>query len=70
MIITTNRYDFHPVVLAMPLLAILVIAARRQWIWTWARLILLILGWLALLSGWLYPLLTARYPGVNAGASR
>ena len=44
MIITTNRYDFHPVVLAMPLLAILVIAARRQWIWTWARLILLILG--------------------------
>ena len=29
-VITTNRYDFHPVVLAMPLLAILVIAARRQ----------------------------------------
>ena len=104
MVITTNRNDFHPVVLAMPLLAILVIAARRQLIWTWARLFLLILGcrdglalvtvslghqqlrrrrwwlagvdlglslgWLALLSGWLYPLLTARYPGVNAGASR
>ena len=104
MVITTNRYDFHPVVLAMPLLAILVIAARRQRIWTWARLILLILGWrdgpamvtvglghqqllrrrwwlggvglghslgwLALLSGWLDPLLTAGYPGVNAGASR
>jgi hypothetical protein len=103
-VITTNRNDFHPVVLAMPLLAILVIAARRQLIWTWARLFLLILGcrdglalvtvslghqqlrrrrwwlagvdlglslgWLALLSGWLYPLLTARYPGVNAGASR
>jgi hypothetical protein len=28
------------------------------------------LGWLALLNGWLYPLLTARYPGVNAGSSR
>jgi hypothetical protein len=103
-VITTNRYDFHPVVLAMPLRAILVIAARRQRIWTWARLILLILGWrdgpalmtvglghqqllrrrwwlagvglghslgwLALLSGWLDPLHTARYPGVNAGASR
>jgi hypothetical protein len=103
-VITTNRYDFHPVVLARPLLAILVIAARRQRIWTWARLILLILGcrdglalvsvglghqqllrrrwwlagvglglclgWLALLSGWLDPLLTARYSGVNAGASR
>lgn len=104
MVITTNRNDFHPVVLAMPLLAILVIAARRQRIWTRARLILLIfgcrdglaqvtvglghqqlrrrrwwlagvglglsLGWLALLRGWLYPLLTAHYPGVNAGASR
>ncbi|MEI6110862.1 MAG: DUF2079 domain-containing protein [Cyanobium sp. ELA712] len=46
-VITTNRYDFHPVVLAMPLQAILVIAARRQRIWTWARLILLILGWRA-----------------------
>jgi len=28
------------------------------------------LGWLALLSGWLYPLLTAHYPGMNAGTSR
>jgi len=103
-VFNTNLFDFHPEVLAMPLLAILVIAARRQRIWTWAGLILLILGcrdglalvtvglgleqllrrrwrlagvalglslgWLALVSGWLYPLLTARYPGVNAGASR
>jgi len=46
-VITTNRYDFHSVVLAMPLLAISVIAARRPRIWTWARLILLILGWRA-----------------------
>ena len=103
-VFNTNLFDFHPEVLSMPLLAILVIAGRRQWIWVWAVLILLILGcrdglalvtvglgleqllrrrwwlasvglglslgWLALLSGWLYPLLTARYPGVNAGASR
>jgi uncharacterized membrane protein len=103
-VFNTNLFDFHPEVLAMPLLAALVIAARRQWIGAWAGLILLILGcrdglalvtlglgleqgmrrrwrlaivglglslgWLALLGGWLYPLLTARYPGVNAGASR
>ena len=72
-VFTTNRFDFHPVVLAMPLLAALVIGARRQWIEAWAGLILLILGCrdgLALVSGWLDPLLTARYPGVNAGTSR
>jgi uncharacterized membrane protein len=103
-VFNTNLFDFHPEVLAMPLLAALVIAGRRQRIGAWAGLILLILGcrdglalvtlglalepilrrrwwlagldlgislgWLALLSGWLYPLLTARYPGVNAGASR
>ena len=44
-------------------------AVRRRW--RLAGLGLgLSLGWLALLNGWLYPLLTARYPGVNAGASR
>jgi hypothetical protein len=44
-------------------------AVRRRW--RLAGLGLgLSLGWLALLSGWLYPLLTARYPGVNAGTSR
>ncbi|MEY4805863.1 MAG: hypothetical protein RLZZ206_252 [Cyanobacteriota bacterium] len=32
-VFNTNRFDFHPEVLGMPLLAILVIAARRQWIW-------------------------------------
>jgi len=103
-VFNTNLFDFHPEVLAMPLLAALVIAARRQRSWAWSGLILLILGcrdglalvtlglaleqvvrrrwrlaglglglslgWLALLGGWLYPLLTARYPGVNAGASR
>lgn len=103
-VFNTNLFDFHPEVLAMPLLAALVIAGRRHWIWAWAGLILLILGcrdglvlvtlglaleqavrrrwrlsgvclglslgWLALVSGWLYPLLTARYTGVNAGASR
>jgi len=103
-VFNTNLFDFHPEVLAMPLLAALVSAGRHQRSWAWAGLILLILGcrdglalvtlglaleqllrrrwqlaglglglslgWLALLSGWLYPLLTARYPGVNAGASR
>jgi uncharacterized membrane protein len=103
-VFNTNLFDFHPEVLAMPLLAALVIAARHQRSWAWTGLILLILGcrdglalvtlglaleqvvrrhwrlaglglglslgWLALLGGWLYPLLTARYPGVNAGASR
>ena len=50
------------------------ISTRRCWpcrCWWLAGMGLgLSLGWLALLSGWLYSLLTARYPGVNAGASR
>jgi uncharacterized membrane protein len=103
-VFNTNLFDFHPEVLAMPLLAALAIAARRNRPWIWAALVLVILGcrdglalvtlgmaleqlllrrwrlaalgsvlslgWLLLLNGWLYPLLTARYPGVNAGASR
>jgi hypothetical protein len=40
---------------------------RRRW---WLAGLGLSLGWLALLSGWLYPLLTAHYPGMNAGTSR
>ncbi|MEI6617214.1 MAG: DUF2079 domain-containing protein [Cyanobium sp. ELA507] len=103
-VFNTNLFDFHPEVLAMPLLAALAIAARRNRPWIWTALVLVILGcrdglalvtlgmaleqllrrrwrlavlgsvlslgWLLLLNGWLYPLLTARYPGVNAGASR
>jgi hypothetical protein len=38
-VFNTNRFDFHPEVLGMPLLAILVIAARRQWIWAKTGLI-------------------------------
>jgi len=43
-VFNTNLFDFHPEVLAMPLLVALVIAGRRQWIGAWAGLILLILG--------------------------
>ena len=44
MVFNTNLFDFHPEVLAMPLLVALVIAGRRLWIGAWAGLILLILG--------------------------
>jgi hypothetical protein len=43
-VFNTNLFDFHPEVLAMPLLVALVIAGRRQWIGAWAGLIRLILG--------------------------
>ena len=59
-VFNTNLFDFHPEVLAMPLLVALVTVGsgheqlrRRRW-WLAGVGLGLSLGWLALLSGWLY----------------
>ncbi|MFM7267766.1 MAG: DUF2079 domain-containing protein [Cyanobium sp.] len=103
-VFNTNLFDFHPEVLAMPLLAWLILAGRRGHALTWSLLLVLVLGWrdglalvtlglaleqlirrrwklaglaaglslgwLWLLAAWIQPPLLARFPGLNAGASR
>jgi uncharacterized membrane protein len=103
-VFNTNLFDFHPEVLAMPLLAWLILAGRRGQVLLWSLLLVLVLGWrdglalvtlglaleqlvrrrwqlaglaaglslgwLWLLVAWIQPPLLARYPGLNAGASR
>lgn len=44
-VFNSNLFDFHPEVLAMPLLAWLWLAGRRGQTWLWCLLLLLVLGW-------------------------